>query len=140
MNHMNPFHLAFPVKDLEQTRSFYKDALGCTFGRESELWIDFDFFGHQISAHLTPEEWVAANANEVDGEQVPVRHFGIVMKWDQWEQTAKILEDKQVGFLIEPTVRFKGKVGEQGTFFVKDPSGNVLEFKTFKDMDNLFKK
>lgn len=137
---MNPFHLAFPVKDIEETRTFYRDALGCTVGRESELWIDFDFFGHQLSAHLKPQECTVAKANEVDGEQVPVRHFGIVMGWEQWEKTAKKLEDKKVKFLIEPTVRFKGKTGEQGTFFIKDPSGNALEFKTFKDMDNLFRK
>ncbi len=136
---MNPFHLAFPVKDLEETRRFYTNYLNCAVGRESDLWIDFDFNGHQLSAHLKPEECTETKTNNVDKEKVPVRHFGMIMQWNKWEELASALRKKNVGFLIEPVVRFQGKAGEQGTFFIKDPSGNVMEFKTFKDMSNLFK-
>ncbi len=137
---MNPFHLAFPVSDIEATRAFFVDLLGAEVGRESKKWIDFNFFGHQISAHLKPEECQHADANEVDGDKVPVRHFGMVLPWDQWEALGDKLKAADVSFIIEPKVRFKGKVGEQGTFFVRDPSGNALEFKTFRDMAGLFEK
>jgi extradiol dioxygenase family protein len=133
---IQPFHLAFPINDLEETRRFYVDVLGCKVGRESEKWIDFDFFGHQISAHVKPEECGLARANEVDGDQVPVRHFGVVLEWNDWEKLAERVKNKGIKFIIEPDVRFKGKVGEQGTFFFLDPSGNALEFKTFKDIKN----
>ncbi len=135
---MQPFHLAFPVSDLAETRRFYAETLGLGIGRESDRWIDFDFHGHQITAHLAPEELKATRTNPVDGEQVPVRHFGLVMDWDAWEALAERLSASGSAFLIEPTVRFRGQVGEQGTFFVKDPSGNALEFKTFKDPALLF--
>lgn len=133
------FHLAFPVKDLDSTRRFYVDLLGCTIGRESEHWIDFNFFGHQITAHLaSPELQVATN--QVDGKAVPVRHFGVILEWDAWHDLADRLKHSQVDFLIEPYIRFKGQVGEQATLFITDPSGNGLEFKSFKDLASVFAK
>ncbi|MCA9545321.1 MAG: VOC family protein [Myxococcales bacterium] len=137
---MPPFHLAFPVADIEATRAFYAGRLGCVVGREAERWIDFDFFGHQISAHLRPEALRPAGdpTNPVDGDAVPVRHFGAVLPWPEWEALAARLEAAGVAFLIAPRVRFAGKVGEQGTFFVQDPSGNALEFKSFRDESRLF--
>ena len=135
---MNPFHLAFPVSNLEKTRDFYQNTLGCSIGRKAERWIDFNFFGHQISAHLRPEEQTGPKTNSVDGDAVPVRHFGVVLPWEQWEQVAAQLQSQNYPFRIEPKVRFKGQVGEQGTFFVDDPSGNCLEFKSFRDISNLF--
>lgn len=133
-----PFHLAFPVADLEATREFYVNRLGCKVGREAEKWIDFDFFGHQISAHLKPAETRLAATNEVDGDAVPVRHFGVVLDWPEWERLGRSLQDAGTAFIIEPHVRFAGEVGEQGTFFLLDPSGNALEFKSFKDPARLF--
>jgi extradiol dioxygenase family protein len=133
--------LAFPVRALEPARKFYVDNLGCRVGRESERWIDFDFFGHQISAHLVDNEDKGvgtADHNEVDGKQIPVSHFGAVLDWNSWEHLAARLRSKGVEFLIEPGIRFAGQVGEQGTFFVRDPSGNCLEFKTFRDASQLF--
>ena len=135
---MNPFHLAFPVSDLQKTREFYVHILGCSVGRSAPRWIDFNFFGHQLSAHLKPEEISAPKTNAVDGDSVPVRHFGVVLAWDQWKSLATNLENRKYPFRIKPKVRFTGQVGEQGTFFVDDPSGNCLEFKTFKNMDSLF--
>lgn len=135
---MPPFHLAFPVSDLEATRDFYVNDLGCEIGREAEKWIDFDFHGHQISAHLRPEEVSIAHTNPVDGDQVPVRHFGLVLEWDKWTALHHSLSEKGRAFLIEPRVRFEGQAGEQGTFFLRDPSGNALEFKSFKNMEQLF--
>jgi len=132
-----PFHLAFPVRDLSETRAFYEDVLGCGVGRSSERWIDFDFHGHQISAHLSPEE-TPVPANEVDGDAVPVRHFGLVLPWEEFEPTAQRLRAAGVAFLIEPRTRFAGEPGEQATMFVQDPSGNALEFKAFKDPGQLF--
>ncbi|QDG49321.1 glyoxalase [Persicimonas caeni] len=134
----SPFHLAFPVSDLEATRAFFVDVLGCRVGRTDERWIDFDFFGHQISAHLRPEEVSASRTNEVDGDAVPVRHFGVVLAWEKWHELADRLRDAEVEFLIEPHTRFEGKPGEQATMFVQDPSGNALEFKSFRDPDQLF--
>lgn len=138
MNQLQPFHLAFPVHDLEEARKFYAGLLGCPTGRESSEWIDFDLYGHQIVAHLSPKE-AAAATNKVDGEDVPVRHFGVILAWNDWEKLAERLKGK-VRFIIEPGVRFKGQVGEQATMFFKDPSGNALEFKAFRDMGNLFRK
>jgi len=135
---MPPFHLAFPVADLEATRRFYLDLLGCGLGREAEKWIDFDFFGHQISAHLRPDEVARARTNEVDGDQVPVRHFGAILEWDAWHALAERLQAAGTAFIIEPHVRFKGQVGEQATMFFTDPSGNALEFKAFKDPSRVF--
>lgn len=133
-----PFHLAFPVADLAATRAFYADLLGCRVGRTSDRWIDFDFFGHQLSAHLAPGALGDATTNPVDGDDVPVRHFGAVLAWDDWHALAARLEAQGVAFRIRPHVRFQGQVGEQATFFVLDPSGNALEFKAFKDPARLF--
>ncbi|HRQ63788.1 MAG TPA: VOC family protein [Xanthomonadaceae bacterium] len=136
---MPPFHLAFPVTDLEASRRFYVDVLGCGLGRESEHWIDFDLHGHQIVAHLVPASALGeAFRNPVDGEQIPAFHFGLVLAWDAWEAMTGRLRAAAVPFLVEPTVRFQGRVGEQGTFFVRDPSGNALEFKAFRDPAMLF--
>jgi uncharacterized protein len=133
-----PFHMAFPVKDIEETHRFYTEVLGCKVGRRAEKWIDFDFFGHQISAHLKPEEVALAQKNEVDGDQVPVRHFGAILEWTQWESMAERLKKEGIAFIIEPHIRFKGEVGEQATMFFLDPSGNALEFKSFKDFTQIF--
>ena len=135
---LQPFHLAFPVDDLKAAEAFYGRTLGCSIGRRSERWIDFDFYGHQITAHLHPDACAAADTNFVDGDAVPVRHFGLVLAWEDWEALHTRLSDHRVAFLIEPHVRFAGKAGEQGTFFVKDPAGNALEFKTFRDINRLF--
>jgi extradiol dioxygenase family protein len=133
-----PFHLAFPVHDLTAARAFYGDLLGCPEGRSSEQWIDFDLFGHQIVAHLDPAAQSVAVANEVDGHDVPVPHFGVVLGWDEWHQLADRLTAAGVAFGIAPHIRFKGQVGEQATMFFRDPSGNALEFKAFQDPDQLF--
>ena len=135
---MPPFHLAFPVADLPKTEQFYAGLLGCGIGRRAEKWIDFDFFGHQISAHLKPEETRIAKRNEVDGDQVPVSHFGAILDWDKWQSLADKLTKAGTDFIIEPHIRFKGQVGEQATMFLLDPSGNALEFKSFKDMSQVF--
>lgn len=132
------FHLAFPVVDLAATRRFYIDLLGCCVGRESDQWIDFDFFGHQITAHLSPEEARLVSANLVDGDDVPVRHFGVILEWQEWQQLAGRLTRDQTPFAIAPHIRFQGQVGEQATLFIRDPSGNALEFKSFKDMMRVF--
>ena len=136
---MRPFHLAFPVKDLAKTKLFYHGFLGCNMGRTHEKWLDFDFFGNQITAHLKPEECLQAETNGVDGDQVPVRHFGAVLAWDDWEKLAERVKNASYEFIIAPKIRFKGKTGEQGTFFLEDPSGNALEFKTFKNEEMLFR-
>jgi extradiol dioxygenase family protein len=132
------FHLAFPVKDLAETRAFYVDLLGCREGRSAPDWVDFDFFGHQISAHWMPAACRAAEAHEVDGDDVPVRHFGLVLEWRDWQILAERLENRSVEFLIAPHVRFRGEIGEQATMFLADPSGNALEFKAFQDPARLF--
>lgn len=133
------FHLAFPVNDIKTTKHFFVELLGCNVGREAARWVDFDFFGHQISAHLVDGQDATAR-NAVDGKQVPVRHFGLILEWSQWEALASRLRDANVEFLIEPYVRFAGEPGEQGTFFVKDPSGNALEFKTFRKDSEVFRR
>ena len=135
---MSIFHLAFPVQDLESTRDFYINVLGCSQGRDAPKWIDFNFFGHQISAHLRPEECHSISTNGVDGDAIPVRHFGIVLKWNIWLALQQKLIQQNYPFLLAPKIRFQGLAGEQGTFFIKDPSGNCLEFKTFRDFTNLF--
>jgi extradiol dioxygenase family protein len=134
------FHLAFPVTSLEKARSFYGGLLGCPEGRSAKDWVDFDFYGHQIVAHLAPEEAGHRGTNAVDGEEVPVRHFGAVLSMDEWERLAQKLKAARVRFIIEPHVRFKGEVGEQATMFLLDPCGNALEFKAFKDISRLFAK
>ena len=135
---MKPFHLALPVDDLDSARDFYSGLLGCIEGRSAPAWVDFNFFGHQLSVHLRPEEVSAARTNEVDGDNVPVRHFGLVLPWDDWQALHTRLTGAGVGFLLKPKVRFAGQIGEQGTFFIRDPSGNALEFKTFRDPTRLF--
>lgn len=135
---MNPFHLAIAVNNLEEARTFYSSLFGAEVGRESEKWIDFNFFGHQLSVHLKPEETAKAAANEVDGKQVPVRHFGIVLDWGEWHRLADRLNAKAVSFILDPYLRFEGLPGEQATMFLLDPSGNALEFKSFKDESQLF--
>ncbi|MBB4658510.1 VOC family protein [Parvularcula dongshanensis] len=135
------FHLAFPVNDLEAARGFYGGVLGCPEGREAPgEWIDFDLHGHQIVAHYAPDECRAAQANAVDGHGVPVRHFGLLLEWSDWEALGEKLKAAEVPFIIEPYVRFAGKAGEQGTMFVMDPACNALEFKTFKDDGDVFRK
>jgi uncharacterized protein len=134
----SPFHLAFPVKDIEATRAFYTEIIGCSVGREAKRWIDFNFFGHQISAHLKPEALENTPTNPVDGESVPVRHFGLVLEWNAWHQLVERLNKKEIHYLIKPMTRFSGEVGEQATFFIADPSGNALEFKSFKNRSQLF--
>lgn len=133
-----PFHLAFPVTDLAKTRDFYAGLLGCAVGREDARWIDFDFFGHQISAHLVDAMPVPGPTNEVDGKAIPVRHFGAVLDWGNWHGLAERLRESDIAFLIEPHIRFAGQVGEQATLFIQDPCGNGLEFKSFKDPQRLF--
>ena len=135
-----PFHLAFPVKDIASTKNFFGDLLGCKIGRSTDKWIDFNFFGHQLSAHVKPEELSQAQVNSVDGKNVPVRHFGAVLEWQQWHRLAKKLRGHGIEFVIEPYIRFKGEVGEQATMFFLDPSGNALEFKSFKDPSQIFAK
>ena len=133
-----PFHLAFPVLDIKETKSFYRDILGCKIGREDKKWVDFNFFGHQLSAHLKPDELNETKKNEVDGKSVPVRHFGVILEWNDWQVLSRKLKEINTNFIVEPYIRFEGKVGEQGTMFFLDPSGNALEFKTFKDRDQIF--
>ena len=132
------FHLAFPVKDLDATRAFYTGLLGCREGRSAPDWVDFDFFGHQISAHLLPAACRASDAHDVDGDDVPVRHFGLVLEWSEWHALSRRLEERSARFLIRPHVRFRGKIGEQATLFVVDPSGNAIEFKAFQDPERIF--
>ena len=139
-----PFHLAFPVDDLQRARDFYGRVLGCAEGRSSSEWIDFDFFGHQIVAHLAPARPAVPGAgdhhNAVDGHDVPVPHFGVVLPWDSFHALATRLREHGLRFVIEPGVRFAGQVGEQATMFFRDPAGNALEFKAFRDMGQLFAK
>lgn len=132
------FHLAAPIRDKEETRLFYRDILGCTVGREAETWIDFDFYGHQLSFHVKPEELSKTKANAVDGKDVPVRHFGAILEWDSWKALADKLQKHEMDFVIDPYIRFKGETGEQATMFFLDPSGNALEFKAFKDPSQIF--
>jgi hypothetical protein len=134
------FHLAFPVRDLAEARAFYGGLLGCAEGRSCESWVDFDFHGHQVVAHLAPGECRPAATGEVDGDAVPVRHFGAILALAEWEALAERLRGAGTRFIVEPHVRFKGQVGEQATMFLLDPSGNALEFKAFADPSQLFAK
>jgi uncharacterized protein len=140
MRERPPFHLAFPVASLDQARAFYGGLLGCPEGRSSGTWVDFDFYGHQIVAHLAPEEIRDPVAHEVDGDDVPVRHFGAVLDMADWRALADRLRAAGVHFVVEPHVRFKGQPGEQATMFLRDPSGNALEFKAFVDRSKMFAK
>ena len=134
------FHLAFPVRDLAEARAFYGDLLGCPEGRSSEEWVDFDFYGHQIVAHLAPQEAGHRETSAVDGDNVPVRHFGVILSMPAWQALADKLTRAGVEFIIEPHVRFKGETGEQATMFFLDPCGNALEFKAFSDLSQVFAK
>lgn len=136
---IQPFHLAFPVSDLTAARQFYGEVIGCEEGRSSPHWIDFNFFGHQLVTHLSQTKRDKAS-NDVDGHNVPVPHFGVVLTMGQFEALAKRLQDHNVKFELEPVIRFKGMVGEQATMFFLDPSGNALEFKAFEDQSQLFAK
>lgn len=138
MSQIPPFHLAFPVNDLDAARRFYGGLLGCAEGRSSEAWVDFDFHGHQIVAHLAPEELGRTAANQVDGHAVPVRHFGLILEWEAWHHLADRLRVEGIEFIIEPGIRFVGQVGEQATMFFLDPAGNAIEFKAFRDPSQTF--
>jgi extradiol dioxygenase family protein len=137
---IRPFHLAFPVNDLEAAREFYTSVLGCSIGRTASSWIDFDFHGHQITAHLNAHASEDSAANAVDSKSVPIPHFGIVLTMADWEAMAERLKALKLDFIIEPTVRFKGKPGEQATMFFRDPAGNALELKAMADDAMLFAK
>ena len=131
------FHLAFRVDDLETTRNFYVDVLGCRVGRTSERWIDFDFFGYQITAHCLGKD-VPAPSNAVDGHDIPIPHFGLIMSWEDWHRAVDHMNYIGVTFRVSPHIRFKDAPGEQATFFLEDPSGNCLEFKAFKNIEDVF--
>ena len=136
-----PFHLAIPVDNLELCRIFYRDVLNCKEGRRSESWVDFNFYGHQLVIHCKPkEENEDLHTNPVDGKNVPVPHFGVILQWESFLDLASHLKQNDIQFIIEPYIRFEGQVGEQATMFFKDPSGNALEFKSFKDINQLFAK
>jgi hypothetical protein len=135
---IQPFHLAIPVQNLKKCRAFYRDILDCEEGRSTEDWVDFNFFGHQLVIHQKEEFNPARISNPVDGYDVPVPHFGVVLTWKDWHSLAKRLETANIKFEIAPCIRFQGKVGEQATMFFKDPEENALEFKAFKDMGQLF--
>ena len=143
MKTIQPFHLAVPVTDIQEARKFYGEIFGCEEGRNSETWVDFDFFGHQLVIHHKPLDATQANGkhyNPVDGHDVPVPHFGVVLNWADWESLERRLNSANIEFLIKPYIRFKGQVGEQATMFLLDPSGNALEFKAFRDISQLFAK
>jgi hypothetical protein len=134
------FHLAFPVTSLDRTKAFYQEVIGCTLGRESEQWVDFDFFEHQITAHLCPGWSGRVHTNEVDGKSIPIPHFGLILTYEAFDELAGRLKSKNLPFIIEPYLRFAGEAGEQKTMFIQDPSGNGLEFKAFKSSAAVFAK
>ena len=141
MSKLQPFHLAIPVSNLEKNRVFYRETLGCTEGRSSDQWVDFNFFGHQLVLHEQQSQpSPAIKGNPVDGKEVPIPHFGVVLEWKVFQEFAEDLKEKNIEFVIEPYIRFEGKTGEQATMFFRDPSGNALEFKAFKNNDQLFAK
>ena len=139
MKNISPFHLAIPVHNLEECRLFYTEILQCAQGRSSDIWVDLNFFGHQLVIHYQPKDMRSdLHHNPVDGKEVPVPHFGVVLPWDDFHALAETLTKKGIDFIIAPYIRFEGKPGEQATMFFKDPSGNALEFKSFKNIDQLF--
>lgn len=140
MNKLTPFHVAIPVYDLLEARKFYREVLGCAEGRSSEQWTDFNFFGHQFVIHLKPKPAgvIEHHTNPVDGHNVPIPHYGVVLEWDTWHELKVRLRSLGIKFIIEPGIRFVGEPGEQATMFFLDPSGNALEFKAFKDIGQLF--
>jgi len=142
MKKITPFHVAVPVYDLQEARTFYREVLGCEEGRSSDAWVDFDLYGHQWVIHLKPRPAnpEGLHSNPVDGHDVPVPHYGVVLEWDQWHDLEQRLRQRGIRFVIEPYIRFKGLPGEQATMFFLDPSGNALEFKAFQDISQLFAK
>ena len=135
-----PFHLAIPVHDLEKSRDFYKNILGCDEGRSSDQWVDFNLFGHQLVIHYKEKSTEKSKTNPVDGKDVPIPHFGVILEWNQFHNFSNQLIEKGITFIIDPYIRFKGLPGEQATMFFKDPCGNALEFKSFKDFNQIFEK
>ncbi|MEZ2415130.1 VOC family protein [Muriicola sp. E247] len=140
MSSLTPFHIAIPVHNLDECRTFYREILNCTEGRSSDHWVDFNLFGHQLVIHYKPRTNEETHTNPVDGKNVPVPHYGVVLPWNDFQEFSAELKKKGVEFIIEPYVRFEGEVGEQATMFFLDPAGNALEFKAFKDMEQLFAK
>lgn len=140
MSQLSPFHIAIPVHNLAECRVFYRDILNCEEGRSSDHWVDFNFFGHQLVIHYKAQSLEETKTNTVDGKHVPVPHYGVVLPWDSFHAFAEDLKLKNIKFIIEPYIRFEGLVGEQATMFFKDPAGNALEFKSFKDRSQLFAK
>ena len=138
MKSMRPFHLAFPVYDIKKTIDWYVSYLNCSVGRKSKKWVDFNFYGHQISAHLIDKKNKKDKINLVDGKKIPSRHFGIILEMNDWKNLVTYLNEKKVKYVIKPNIRFKGQIGEQATFFIKDPSNNVLEFKAFQNDNKIF--
>lgn len=137
MENLRPFHLAIPVLDLDETRAFYRDILGFEEGRSSDQWVDFNFYGHQLVIHLSPSNSEKLN-NPVDGKSVPIPHFGVLLDWESWEKLAEKVKLAGIQFEIDPYIRFEGQAGEQATMFFRDPSNNALEFKAFKNDDQIF--
>ena len=135
---MRPFHLAFPVYDIKKTIDWYVSYLNCSVGRKSKRWVDFNFYGHQISAHLIDQKNKKDKINLVDGKKIPSRHFGIILEMNDWKNLVTYLNGKKINYVIKPNIRFKGQTGEQATFFIKDPSNNVLEFKAFQNDNKIF--
>ena len=135
---MRPFHLAFPVYDIQKTIDWYVSYLNCSVGRKSKRWVDFNFYGHQISAHLIDKKNKKDKINLVDGKKIPSRHFGIILEMNDWKNLVTYLNEKKVKYVIKPNIRFKGQIGEQATFFIKDPSNNILEFKAFQNDNKIF--
>ena len=138
MKSMRPFHLAFPVYDIKKTIDWYVSYLNCSIGRKSKRWVDFNFYGHQISAHLIDHKNKKDKINLVDGKKIPSRHFGIILEMNDWKNLVTYLNEKKINYVIKPNIRFKGQTGEQATFFIKDPSNNVLEFKAFQNDNKIF--
>jgi extradiol dioxygenase family protein len=140
MQNISPFHIAIPVHNLQECRTFYREVLGCEEGRSSDHWVDFNLFGHQLVIHYKPKTEEALHTNAVDGKNVPVPHYGVVLPWETFESFSAELQEKGIEFVIEPYIRFEGEVGEQATLFFLDPAGNALEFKAFRNIDQLFAK
>lgn len=140
MQTITPFHVAIPVHNLEECRTFYREVLGCEEGRSSDHWVDFNLFGHQVVIHYKPKSGESLHTNPVDGKNVPVPHYGVVLPWETFQSFSKELAGKGIDFVIEPYIRFEGEVGEQATMFFLDPAGNALEFKAFRNIDQLFAK
>lgn len=140
MNSIPPFHVAIPVHNLQECRKFYREILECEEGRSSDHWVDFNLFGHQLVIHYKPKSDAEDHSNPVDGKQVPVPHYGVVLPWEEFQKLSDKLQKQGIDFIIEPYIRFRGEPGEQATMFFKDPAGNALEFKSFKDIGQLFAK